>query len=254
MIKHGICIQTLIPVRSEPKESAEMATQLIFGELYRIIEFDSKWANIESIDDNYNGWIDAKIVTEINEEKFKKLNDVQYQIVSDPISFIENNEEEKMPLVAGSIFYNNSEKGFVISNSGFTKPNQAVFKKSDIEILSRRFLNAPYLWGGKSILGIDCSGLTQLVYKILGTQLPRNASQQASIGQSISFINESQSGDLAFFDNDEGNIIHVGIILKNSQIIHASGHVRIDKIDHQGIFNIDTQKYTHKLRIIKRVK
>ena len=115
------------------------------------------------------------------------------------------------------------------------------------------FLNAPYLWGGRSPFGIDCSGFTQIIYKSIGFKLPRDAYQQATIGQTLSFIEESESGDLAFFDNEEGKIIHVGIMLSDNKIIHASGKVRIDSIDHQGIFNAETNRYSHKLRIIKRI-
>ena len=115
------------------------------------------------------------------------------------------------------------------------------------------YINAPYLWGGRSPFGIDCSGFTQLVYKIAGKKLPRDAYQQAEIGQTLSFVEEAQSGDLAFFDNEEGSIVHVGILLQDNEIIHASGKVRIDKIDHQGIFNVDTKRYSHKLRLIKKI-
>ena len=115
------------------------------------------------------------------------------------------------------------------------------------------YVNAPYLWGGRSPFGIDCSGFTQLVYKIGGKKLPRDAYQQAEIGQTLSFVEEAENGDLAFFDNEEGSIIHVGILLGENEIIHSSGKVRIDKIDHQGIFNVDTKKYSHKLRLIKKI-
>jgi cell wall-associated NlpC family hydrolase len=115
------------------------------------------------------------------------------------------------------------------------------------------YLNAPYLWGGRSPFGIDCSGFTQLVYRLQGIKLPRDAYQQAEVGNTLSFIEESEEGDLAFFDNTEGKIIHVGIIMKNNYIIHASGKVRIDRIDQQGIFNSSLKTHTHKLRLIKSI-
>ena len=115
------------------------------------------------------------------------------------------------------------------------------------------FLNAPYLWGGKTPFGVDCSGFTQMVYKLNGYKLMRDASQQSKQGEALSFIEESEPGDLAFFDNEEGNIIHVGIIMDDNYIIHASGKVRIDRLDHLGIYNAEINKHTHKLRVIKKI-
>ncbi|RYG37708.1 MAG: NlpC/P60 family protein, partial [Chitinophagaceae bacterium] len=124
--------------------------------------------------------------------------------------------------------------------------------KSNLIPTAFLYLNSPYLWGGKTPFGIDCSGLTQMVYKLNGYALPRDASQQALVGEPLSFIEESESGDLAFFDNDEGRIIHVGLIMEDNYIIHASGRVRIDRLDHLGIYNAEVNRHTHKLRVIKK--
>lgn len=126
-------------------------------------------------------------------------------------------------------------------------------EKSNLIITAFMYLNAPYLWGGKTPFGIDCSGFTQMVYKLNGYKLMRDASQQATQGEALSFIEESEPGDLAFFDNEEGNIIHVGIIMSDNYIIHASGKVRIDRLDHLGIYNPETNRHTHKLRVIKKI-
>ena len=115
------------------------------------------------------------------------------------------------------------------------------------------YLNSPYLWGGRSPFGIDCSGFTQMVFKLNGIKLPRDAYEQAEIGKTLNFIEETQKGDLAFFDNEEGKIIHTGIIIDKNKIIHSSGKVRIDNLDHYGIFNAETGKYSHNLRLIKKV-
>ena len=119
--------------------------------------------------------------------------------------------------------------------------------------IAQSLLNVPYQWGGRSPMGMDCSGFTQVVFKILGKKLLRDAWQQAEQGVLVNFIEEIQPGDLVFFDNEEGRIIHVGIALANHKIIHASGCVRIDNLDHHGIYNTETRKYSHNLRIIKRV-
>jgi cell wall-associated NlpC family hydrolase len=125
--------------------------------------------------------------------------------------------------------------------------------RESIALTAREFLNVPYLWGGKSFFAVDCSGFTQLVYKVHNVKLPRDASQQVEVGESLTFVEESQPGDLAFFENDEGRIVHVGIMLENQKIIHASGKVRIDTLDSTGIFNKEMNKHTHKLRVIKSV-
>ncbi len=115
------------------------------------------------------------------------------------------------------------------------------------------FFNAPYLWGGRSPFGIDCSGFSQIIYKMAGIKIPRDAKDQVHLGVAISFVEEALPGDLAFFDNDEGNITHVGIIWEKNKIIHASGQVRIDNVDQFGIFNVDTKRYSHKMRVMKRI-
>ena len=134
-----------------------------------------------------------------------------------------------------------------ISNNNET-PNRKVILEN-----AMMYLNSPYLWGGRSPFGIDCSGFVQMVFKAVGVKLLRDASQQATQGETISFLSEAQQGDIVFFDNEEQQIIHVGILLGNNKIIHASGKVRIDIIDHEGIYNVDTKKYTHKLRLIKKL-
>jgi len=131
-------------------------------------------------------------------------------------------------------------------------PEEGDVRKQLLE-LAMVFRNAPYLWGGRSPFGIDCSGLTQVLYKMVGLNIKRDAYQQAEQGQTLSFVEESDVGDLAFFDNDEGQIIHVGMLLGGNSILHASGKVRVDKLDHQGIFNVDTGRYSHKLRLIRRI-
>jgi cell wall-associated NlpC family hydrolase len=125
--------------------------------------------------------------------------------------------------------------------------------KDNLVKTAYQYLNSPYLWGGKTPFGIDCSGFTQMVYKLNGYKLLRDASQQSTQGEVLSFIEESEPGDLAFFDNEEGKIIHVGIMLENNYIIHASGKVRIDRLDHLGIYNAEINRHTHRLRVIKKI-
>jgi len=258
MEKFGICLQALIAVRDTPSERAELVSQLLFGEHYIITEFLGNWAKIHIIYDQYEGWIDKKLVTQIDVEQFNRLNSIEPSTSQKVISPLEIKPEgTKIPLVAGSSL------PFIDNNGLFKLAGHEFhyhFKLEPVKAsgtliagFAKQFINAPYLWGGKSVLGFDCSGLTQVVYKMGGIKLPRDASQQINLGTSVNFIYESLPGDLAFFDNEEGQIIHVGILVDNGHIIHASGCVRSDRIDHQGIYHTELQKYTHKLRVIKRI-
>jgi cell wall-associated NlpC family hydrolase len=162
------------------------------------------------------------------------------------------------PVTIGAVLPGFKNGQFQIAGNTFTFEGQTCDSSArrtikDIKETAYLFLNAPYLWGGRSPFGIDCSGFTQLVYKLNGYKLPRDARQQVELGSPLSFVEEAEAGDLAFFDNEEGNIVHVGIILENQQIIHASGSVRIDKFDHYGIFHSDNKKYSHMLRVIKKL-
>jgi len=152
-------------------------------------------------------------------------------------------------------FYSNKSLSFGGNKYSFEGNTVLASAKrpENITLQAQLYLNSPYLWGGKSPFGIDCSGLTQIVYKMCGYQLRRDANQQAEQGETISFLEECKPGDLAFFDNEDGKIIHVGIITHGNNIIHASGKVRLDKLDHQGIFNGETKKYSHNLRLLKRI-
>ncbi|NSW44619.1 MAG: C40 family peptidase [Bacteroidales bacterium] len=185
-------------------------------------------------------------------------NSKSYAINNVLINWAENSKNEKIIIPAGANLpnFNLSNNTFVIKDEVFKLQKPITLyepTRNNIILLANEFLNCPYLWGGKTALGIDCSGLTQVVYKIIGIQLPRNAYQQAESGKLVSFIEEAKPGDLMFFDNAEGKIIHVGIYLGNHKIIHASGKVRIDSIDNHGIYKEEAKRYSHTLRIIKRI-
>ena len=214
----------------------------------------AKWVQIELAFDNYIGWIDAKQYQPITEEHYTVLNNTPIVLNSDLVEYITtpNNQLTSITLGASLSFLDNEE----INTSKYSFEGIKVCgqkPKSDLVKTAFMYLNAPYLWGGKTPFGIDCSGFTQMVYKLNGFSLLRDASQQATQGEALSFIEESEPGDLAFFDNEEGNIIHVGIMMENNYIIHASGKVRIDRLDHLGIYNAEVNRHTHKLRVIKKI-
>jgi hypothetical protein len=257
-LKYGICHLSNVPCRLEPADTSEMVSQLLYGETVKIYEEKKKdWRRAITAFDNYDCWIDIKQVTIITEEEFNAINS---DFVSSELVDVVGKEGSKIvtPISFGSTLPNlkNSTINFAeedFSFDGGCLDTSIEIPKGNLIGNSMMYLNAPYLWGGRSPFGVDCSGFTQVIYKLNGFKLPRDASQQAEIGETLSFIEESESGDLAFFDNEEGNIIHVGIMLENNRIIHASGKVRIDKIDHQGIFNVDTNTYSHRLRLIKKI-
>ena len=248
-MQYGICNLGIVPIRIEPSDTTEMVTQALYGDHFKVLEQRKKWSRIRFAFDKYEGWIDNKQYLEIEESQYKELSNTDIKLSKDLIEFVTDNANNLYPIPIGSCL-----NGLDILNHTFDG-NSLNIKRPKAEIIKTSFvyLNAPYLWGGKTPFGIDCSGFTQMVYKLNGYKLKRDASEQATQGEALSFIEESEPGDLAFFDNAEGNITHVGIIMEDNYIIHAHGKVRIDRLDHSGIYNIDRKVHTHKLRVIKKI-
>jgi hypothetical protein len=259
MIKKGICNCTVMPIRHEPSEASEMITQLLFGETLEIVVSHNNWALIKADYDGYCGWIDSKAFKMISKTKYKKITSLTAKVLRDLyITAKSLTTNENIHLIAGSSIYPLKGKKFFLDDELYVFNKMPTLegnhdKRIDIIDIASKFLNIPYLWGGRSTFGIDCSGFVQTVFKIAGIKLPRDSSQQALNGHEVTFINEAKPGDLAFFNNDEGKIIHTGIILSHQKIIHASGRVRIDKIDHTGIYDEMNQSYSHELKLIKNV-
>lgn len=248
-MQYGICNLSIIPLRLEPSDTGKLISQLLYGDFFKIIEQRKSWSRIRLNFDNYEGWVDNKQYEEISESEYKNLCNIKSIYSTDLVELIQNHNEELYPIILGS-----NLKGVSILNHLFeghtTNGNKT---KENIIKTSLLYLNAPYLLGGKTPFGIDSSGLTQMVYKLNGIKLLRETKQQATQGEALSFIEESEPGDLAFFDNADGDIIHVGIIMKDNYIIHAFGKVRIDRLDQTGIYNSETKRHTHKLRVIKKI-
>ena len=253
-MQFGISILSVIPIRELPSDKSEMTTQLIFGEHYKILEQKKKWSRIKIAHDKYTGWISNNQIHIIYQEEYDKLDKEIVTLTTDILDIIEG--ESNQPIVIGSVLPTYKSDHALIKNKMYKflgKKTQGFSEKKHLVNNALIFLNTPYLWGGRTPFGIDCSGFTQIVYRLQGINIPRDAYQQAEVGNTLSFIEESEEGDLAFFDDSEGKITHVGIIMNNNNIIHASGKVRIDKLDQQGIFNIEKKIHTHKLRIIKSI-
>lgn len=253
---YGICNLSIVPVRNSATHQSEMTSQLLFGDLFFIEEKNKNWSKIKTVFDDYEGYVDNKQFEEISEDLFAKLLEQKPVYSGEIIDFVTSNTNELITIPFGARLPFYEDKHFFINQKKYIFEGAICtgkLSKNEIIRIAYTFLNSPFLWGGKTPFGIDCSGFTQMVYKLCGYQLYRDAHQQAKQGEVLSFIEESEAGDLAFFDNEEGNIVHVGIILNEYLIIHAHGKVRIDTLDHSGIFNADLQKHTHKLRMIKKI-
>ncbi len=248
-MQYGICHLSIAPLRFESSDKSELVSQLLYGDHFKIIEKRKNWSKIRLAFDSYEGWIDNKQYQEIDENQYKELQNSDLKLSIDLVEFIEDTHEQLHPILLGSTLnglslLNHKHDGNIVEGK---KPKGNIIQTAFL------YLNSPYLWGGKSPFGIDCSGFTQMVYKLNGYCLLRDASQQSSQGEALSFIEESEPGDLAFFDNNEGQIVHVGLIMHDNYIIHAHGKVRIDRLDHTGIYNVDQKTHTHKLRVIKKI-
>ena len=255
----GIVNLPLVPLRESDSERSEMTSQLLFGEVVEILETRERWLLLRNLSDNYVGWADRKMIRILKKQDEQQLSILESPRVSYPLIEGKNrNTGEKLMLPGGSILVNLNgielkigDKTFLIDPDLLTYTNK--LSGDRLIQLAKQYLNAPYLWGGKTIMGIDCSGLVQVVFSMCGMQLPRDASQQVELGKVIDFLHEAMTGDLVFFENAVGNITHVGILLNSHQIIHASGWVKIETIDSQGIISSQTGEYTHNLRVVKRL-
>jgi hypothetical protein len=232
-----------------------MVSQQLFGEKSYLIEKgEDNWTKIKLKYDTYEGWVQQSHLVSIDEEQYTKTDK---ELTADWVNEIDyNGHLMNVPMGCSLSAFQNGvafwRKNSVHFKGKIWNPEEVKTTPKLIKQIAFKFLNTSYLWGGKSVFGIDCSGFSQMVYKFLNKQLPRDAWQQAEGGEIVNFLQEAHCGDLAFFDNDEGRIIHVGLLLNENEIIHAAGKVRLDKIDSNGILNMETKQRTHQLRIIKR--
>ena len=252
-MNYGINKLSIIPVRAKADDRSEIITQLLFGEIFNIIDKNIKWIKISNRNDNYQGWICKKQYKEISEEQFHLLSNSPYEICLDKHSVLRNSiTDNEIIISTGAILYN-YKRGLVSILEDDYKFEGKIASNNfkDVEKYAMQFLKSPYLWGGKGFMGIDCSGFTQVIYFLCGMTIPRDANEQEKIGKQISSISYAKKGDLIFFQNDNSNINHVGIYLGANKIIHASGEVRIDMVNDEGIFTMKSK--SHNFHSIKRL-
>ena len=283
----GISLHSVVPVRTEARETAEMSTQILFAEQCEILAEQARWYQVRLCQDGQEGWVDKKMLTPLSAEEEQKLPAEATAMVLMPMAYaVSENNGQTIPLTAGTRLCNYKDGRFELLGVGFRiDPSMVLTAPLPLDephLLQavRFFLNIPYLWGGKNAMGMDCSGFTQVILSLFGKHLLRNASEQATQGTEVNGLEDAQAGDLAFFCkpnadnennvNNENNannanngahapITHVGILIDKQRIIHCSGRVKVEKIDATGIFSIeqaDAQhpqgQYTHQLLSIRR--
>ena len=255
-MEFGICHLNCIAIRKEPSDQSEMVSQLLFGEVFEVLIEDSNWIKIHMDYDFYEGWVSKDQISPLEPDRFKRISEGEKSFSNEMVTYINDQKDQLQILTLGAVLPEYDSGHFILNEQKLEFEGEVIQgskSKSSLVLTAYKFLNSPYLWGGRTPLGLDCSGFTQMVYRINGHQLFRDAHQQASQGEVLSFIEECEPGDLAFFDNEEGEIVHCGILLANNYIIHCHGKVRIDRIDSSGIYNVDTNRHTHKLRVMKQL-
>lgn len=252
--KYGVCLLSIVPLRSEASHQSAMISQLLFGETFLIMEETKIWTKIQTTFDQVIAWVDSSQIVSISADDYDQLSNVNQKFSTEIVAYVSNHKHILTIIAHGAslnvLDFSSINKEKMVFEGVPLLPSK---QKKDLINTALQYLNAPYLEGGKTPFGIDASGFVQMVYKINGFYLPRQVEEQSKLGESLSFIEESEPGDLAFFDNEEGQIVHVGIMLTDNYLIHAYGKVRIDRLDHLGIFNQKLNKHTHQLRIIKQV-
>lgn len=258
VLDHGVCRLSIVPVRATPSDKAEQVTQLLFGDHYEVLETDLKgqWLHIRVNFDGYEGWIDRKQHHAISNEYFQYNNKAEFKITTDLTASLLYNKSPQIILMGSIIPISSSELFKMEEQFAFNGEAKNLGQKREYEFLksiAMKYVNAPYLWGGKTPFGIDCSGFVQMVFRICGYKLLRDTWQQAGQGKSVSNFGESRPGDVAFFKKDTEKIDHVGVLLEDDRIIHSSGKVRIDHLDEEGILNTETKIFTHRFSHFRRI-
>lgn len=254
---YGVCHMSSVPIRARPSNRGQMVSQLLFGETFEVLEEEERWVKIQCTWDKSKGWINNQQFQEITEERLERIQ--QQPAYSLEITQPALSRDYYLPLLMGSTLPNYDGINFRLNDTRYTYSGQAVLPhlltpSADLAIrIARKYLYAPELPGGRSPFGIDASGFAQMIFKLMNIKIARTPARQALRGKVVHFVSEARPGDLAFFENERNKVHHVGMIMPDLEIIHVAGQVRIDRLDHYGIFNTVSKRYTHKLRVVKRI-
>ncbi|MDY5969395.1 MAG: C40 family peptidase [Bacteroidales bacterium] len=246
---YAVAFLPAAPLRATPSDRAEMVSQILFGETMEVLERREKWSLVRCSADRFEGWLDNKQLRPIGLEEYIVISAWPYR-ASRPLTPVSTSIGRLWVPMGSSL---PAAHVFRMGRLFLQHEGDNAQTGGEPQRLARLLLHAPYLWGGKSLMGIDCSGLAQVAFSACGIQLPRNACQQARMGTLVPSTEALQPNDLCFFRNEEGRVVHVGISLGLGQIIHASGRVRIDRIDGHGIYCGEEGRYTHCLHSIRRL-
>lgn len=258
VVYYGVSRLSIIPVRTDPGHTEEQLTQLLFGDHYEVLGLspDKLWANIRVYADQVEGWIDLRQHHAISEEYFQQINKTEYKITTDvatPVLY----KKAPLTIVMGSIVPVSSSELFKIEEQfAFNGEAKSLGQRRDVEFVlqtAKKYMGAPFQWGGKSPFGIDAPGLIQMVFRIAGYSLPRTLKQLNAHGKKLGSLAEAQPGDLAFFTTKGSTPAHVGLVMGDDKVLHAYGQVRVDSLTEEGILVPDTKIYTHFLHSIRRV-
>ena len=244
-------------VRARPRLDAALTSQLLFGEPVLLLQNLGEYQRVRCPEDGFEGFVRTDQLLAVPEDVFvAQLSRPAFNL--DLFSMLRG-PQQGVPITFGARLADFD--GLRLQHGGqyFEYSGQAALT-DDITASADTLLRLAYKWlyvpgmhGGRTPMGVDPVAFVQLVYRILNLRLPRRADAMVERGELVDFVVQAQVGDVAFFDNAKRKIEHVGLLLPDSKILHVGDRVRVDALDHYGIFNYDLGRYTHRLRVVKRV-